>query len=164
MPTHPTATALQRLSSACPVPPLPRRLGAGGVIPFLLLPLLGWADPFRQTAYLAATVAYGAVILSFVGALHWAFAMTVRDITERQRGRLYLWSVVPSLLGWAAMLLPLVPAFGLLLGGLWLQFRRDRDAVVWLPLPDWYLSLRLALTSGASAGLAAGLWIAWSGA
>ena len=160
MPTYPTTTALQRWQAACPVPALPRRLGAGGVIPFVALPFLAWVDPANRPLYLSAQAAYGAVILSFVGALHWALAMTADTAAPALRRGLYLWSVVPALLGWVALLLPLAGSLSLLLAGLGLQWLRDSRVVARLALPPWYLTLRTTLTLGAGSGLAAGLWLA----
>ena len=49
-------------------------LGYGGLLPFVGLAVLMAADAPRQALWSQALVAYGAVILGFVGALHWAFA------------------------------------------------------------------------------------------
>ena len=70
---------------------------------------------------LPALIAYGAVILSFVGAVHWGFAIGGGEMVPRQVAvRLFL-GVLPSLVGWSAMLLELsaLPerALLLLIGG-----------------------------------------------
>ena len=92
-------------------------LGYGGLIPFVSLAvavwLLGGADRSRV---LFALVAYGATILSFLGAIHWGLAM--RDAFGPSVG-LLLWGVVPSLLAWLAMLLAPALGLGLLIAGLW---------------------------------------------
>jgi hypothetical protein len=79
-------------------PPTPVAwLGYGGLLPFVALAGVGWwapATPLWSTALLG----YGAVILSFVGALHWGFAMAQGGLTEAERTRCFVWSVVPSLL------------------------------------------------------------------
>jgi hypothetical protein len=61
-----------------------------------------------------ALVNYGAVILSFVGALHWGFAMTVQDMSAEQGRDRFIWSVIPALIAWIATLL-LMPLGCLLL-------------------------------------------------
>eukprot|EP01035_Chromulina_nebulosa_P039676 gene39676-53637_t len=81
-------------------------LGGLGAVPFIglacALPLLDGAS--RLTAA-QALLAYGAVILSFLGGIHWGLA--IRDHRganmERLWARLIL-SVVPSLAGWIALL------------------------------------------------------------
>lgn len=152
-------------------------LGYGGLIPFVLLAIaaglgLGMgSDPvFRLAASLLATdgralLAYGAVILSFVGALHWGFAMTLRDLSPRARNAAFLWSVVPALLAWVALVLPPAPAVALLIVGFLAQYRRDVGLARLVGLPAWYLPLRLRLTTVAClslvlGGFAAEHWIA----
>ncbi|MND39363.1 hypothetical protein D3C80_300770 [compost metagenome] len=93
-------------------------------------------------------VGYGAVILSFVGALHWGFAMTLQDLPAKQRQERLVWSVIPALIGWVSTLLPvpvgcLVLTFGFV-GHLW-QDRKLAQAV-----PGWYLPMRVHLTAVAS--------------
>jgi hypothetical protein len=137
----------------CPIPSWPRWLGAGGALPFLILGVLSWVDWQAQAQVQFALLAYGACILSFVGALHWGFAMTANRLEEAQRSHLYIWSVVPSLVAWFALVLP--PAWGVpaLVAGLWAHYLQDRRLTARLGLPDWYLPLRLALTGAASLGL-----------
>ena len=138
-------------NTSCPIPPWPRWLGASGALPFLILGVLSWTD-WQDHARLAL-IAYGACILSFVGALHWAFAMTASGLADAERTRLYVWSIVPSLLAWVALLLPQFWGIPLLVAGLWAHFLQDRRLVVRITLQDWYLPLRLGLTGAASLGL-----------
>lgn len=140
-------------SSACPVPAYPRWLGTAGVLPFIALALLTWVPGSHQAMTAQALLAYGAVILSFVGALHWGMAMSAPALRRSDSGRLYVGSVVPALLAWAALLLPPVWAVVILQVGLWGHYAQDRRLVRVMALPDWYLPLRLALTSGASLAL-----------
>jgi hypothetical protein len=63
---------------------------------------------------------------------------------------------VPSLLGWLALLLPHGVAVGILLGGFWAHYLQDRRLSRHIILPEWYLPLRLGLTSAASLGLVMG--------
>jgi len=85
-------------------------LGAGGLIPFVVLALaLWWPASGQQGTISHALAGYGATIASFLGAIHWGLAM--RDQSGAGAGP-YLWGVTPSLLAWLALLLP--PAGGLL--------------------------------------------------
>jgi len=68
-------------------------------------------------------------------------------------GRLHVGSVVPALLAWVALLLPPGWAVAILLAGLWGHYTQDRRLARSWVLPDWYLPLRLALTSTASLAL-----------
>ncbi len=140
------------------LPPLVAWLGYGGLLPFAAAALGTLLDPTHRVLWQQALLGYGAVILSFVGALHWAFAM--RE-DEAAAGPLYLWSVVPALAGWAALLLPLLLTHGAVLGAVLLigafgaHYGQDRRLARRLTLPPWYLPLRLHLSIGASLGLAA---------
>jgi ABC-type Na+ efflux pump permease subunit len=80
-------------------------LGYGGLIPFLVLALGSLLDHHHGAAWRQALYAYGAIILSFVGALHWSLAMSLPELTERQRSARYAWSVAPALIAWPAMLM-----------------------------------------------------------
>lgn len=67
--------------------------------------------------------------------------------------RLYGWSVVPALVAWVALLLPVALAVAILIAGLWLHYAQDRRLARLISLPAWYLPLRLALTSAANLAL-----------
>ncbi len=99
-----------------PLPPIAIILGLAGLLPFVLCSLgaLSLASD-GSTRSLLALVAYGATILAFLGGVHWGFALDGVVASERvQRARFGL-GVVPSLIGWAAMLVTFVglPTTGL---------------------------------------------------
>lgn len=134
-------------------------LGYGGLIPFIVMAILSIAEPAHGIIYRGALLLYGAVILSFVGAIHWGAAMFATELSNKTRRACYLWSVVPALMGWSTYILAPVPSAMLLVLGFLLQYWRDlsiREAVAW---PGWYLPLRVRLTMVASASLFLGiLW------
>ena len=112
-------------------------LGYLGLLPLAAATLLFALGPGSNEPVLLAIQGYGAVILAFVGAIHWGRALDTGD------GRLMTLSVVPSLLGWSCLLMP--PALGLPLlaaaFALVLLFdRREYRAV------PWFRQLRLRLT------------------
>jgi hypothetical protein len=129
-------------------------LGYGGLVPFVSLGLAFVLDRADRGLVGEALVAYGAVILSFVGALHWAFAMTLPDIDARDRTRAFVWSVVPALVGWVAALLVPVVASVALIAGFLAHYGQDLRLASIAKLPRWYLPLRLRLTAVASLALA----------
>jgi hypothetical protein len=108
-----------------------------------------------------ALFAYGAVILSFVGAVHWGFAMTLTDLSEQHRNSTWSWSVVPALLAWVALLVTPAAAGVILVVGFVAQYLQDRRLARQSAMPPWYLPLRLRLTSVACVCLAAGAFAAW---
>ena len=87
-----------------------RLLGYLGLIPFVALAVLSFLlGPVHQAAIAFALLAYGATIASFLGAIHWGLAMPDPDGAKSQLA----WGVVPSLLAWISLLLPV--QFGLLI-------------------------------------------------
>ena len=131
-------------------------LGYGGLVPFVFAAAVALGGGRYAQWSQEALSLYGGIILSFVGALHWAFAMTSSSLSPRQRNMCYLWSVVPALIAWMALLAG-PPAGNILLGaGFVLHYWRDRALVVAAGLPAWYLPLRLRLTVIACLCLAAG--------
>ncbi len=85
------------------LPPLAMILGAAGILPFALLGVasLGGNADSSLTA-VRGLAGYGAVILAFLGGVHWGFALEEQSDGRAVRERLGL-GVVPSLIGWAAI-------------------------------------------------------------
>ena len=135
-------------------------LGYGGLAPFLALAAGAVGAGMHADLCRAALFSYAAVILSFVGALHWGIALTAPHMDARQRAGLYGWSVVPALLAWPALLVYAEPATFILIGGFiahyWQDLRLVRKTAAQRLLPDWYLPLRLQLTVVACICIAAG--------
>ena len=126
-----------------------RRLGFGGLIPFVGLAAALWLAPAGDWPLAGpALLGYGATICSFLGAIHWGLVM--RE-TPTPRDRSLLWGVVPSLLSWVALLL--APSVGLVLIAalLWACFAVDRSMYprhqlqAWLPM-RWQLTLAASVS------------------
>ncbi len=84
-------------------PSLPRGLlllGWSGVLPFVLALLAAFALPAQAGFAAAAFIAYGAVILSFLGGARWGRALAA----EVGPGR-FVEAVIPSLMAFTALLL-----------------------------------------------------------
>ncbi|MCU0806941.1 MAG: DUF3429 domain-containing protein [Candidatus Contendobacter sp.] len=118
-------------------------LGGTGLIPFIAPVVALWlgSPAWREPAW-AVLHGYAAIILSFLGAVHWGAALRDND-----PGRLWQamgWSVVPALLAWVTLMLPHRHGVALLL-----------LTLGWLPA--WYGRLRRALTAGVTACLALAL-------
>jgi FtsH-binding integral membrane protein len=145
--------------SRAALPPRVAWLGYGGLLPFAAAALGTLFDDSHRLFWQHALLTYGALILGFVGALHWAYAMQEDDPTAA--GTLYAWSVVPALAGWLALLLPMVTVQGFALAALVLiaafvaHYAQDKRLARRRALPAWYLPLRLHLSSGACLCLAA---------
>jgi len=128
-------------------------MGYAGLLPFVLLAIATWlADPDGRAFAGFALAGYGAVIASFLGAIHWGLVM---QDTSRQSLALLGWGVMPSLLAWAALMLS--PAAGLLViaAVLCACFAVDRVVYPRFHAQGW-LPMRLTLTCIASASCIAG--------
>lgn len=136
------------------VSPLAILLGLGGLLPFLACGLgaltLGGEGALRSSL---AMIAYGATILAFLGGVHWGLALQAGDAQSGsvRRARFGL-GVVPSLVGWLALLVALVGlpdlALAVLLAGfaalIVVEARASRAGL----MPAGYMGLRWVLTAG----------------
>lgn len=125
-------------------------LGVVGLVPVIVCGLGAIGTGSGSGNMLAALVAYGAVTLSFLGGLHWGFALHPSGDPRGQSWRLVL-SVVPALVGWVALLVTLVLwnwlALALLAAGFIGTMVVEHQAVAHgLPVPAGYLWLRWGLT------------------
>jgi hypothetical protein len=127
---------------------LAMRLGYAGLLPFALGAVLVWL--VRDDAHPYATLmlsCYAAVIISFLGGIHWGLAM--RQAAAGAPPWLYGWGVVPSLVAWVAVVMP--PYAGLVVHGVMLVacYLVDRRTYPLLGAAPW-LTLRFRLTVVAS--------------
>jgi hypothetical protein len=124
-------------------------LGYGGLVPFFALAVATLAGGEYASSSSRGLLTYGAVILSFVGAVNWGFAMTVETLSERRRTQVWIWSVVPALVAWIALFLMPAAAAAALVGGFIAQYWQDRRLSHEAALPARFIGLRLRLTLGA---------------
>ena len=133
--------------------------GLLGLLPFwglaLSTELSSGLDPLLA---LMALIMYGAVILSFVGALWWG--MAVHAVPSTLRSAMFVWSVVPALIGWAAIMTTPTLGLSMLIGGLALQWVLDGVLMRNMPnlIPRWVFRLRTMLTLGATSALGFAWW------
>jgi hypothetical protein len=126
------------------IPLAPRVMGIVGVTPFAIGALAAAFLPSVKPEAAAALLAYGAVILSFLGGIRWGFAV----LENGEAGwSPFSMSVFPSLIAWlgAAAGGPvglLILAIAL---GLW--YFAERAAPPAIALPGWYMRQRAMLTA-----------------
>lgn len=130
-------------------------LAYGGLAPFVALMAASLLDLQRSGVWQQLLLNYGAVILSFVGALHWGFAMSALTMSERVRNVCFAWSVIPALLAWLALLLDPVAGSALMAAGFAAHYLQDWRLVRHAILPAWYLPMRLQLSAVAALSLLA---------
>ena len=132
------------------LPPIAIALGLLGLLPFIAggFGALAFRDPVRAARALEALIAYGAVILSFLGAVHWGLAL--EEETGLGQGIRYGLGVVPALIGWVALLAEFDAMADVALALLALGFAatiavEQRGAMRGLVMPA-YVALRWVLT------------------
>jgi hypothetical protein len=130
-------------------------LGYAGLIPFVVLAAaFWWPDRISHTFISHALSSYAAVIISFLGAIHWGLSM--RDTQPATTGAsVWIWGITPSLLAWMATLL--TSPFDLLFMAilLWICYRVDQKRYPHYQLESW-LPMRFRLTLVASIACLAG--------
>lgn len=128
------------------LPRVARRLGYAGLVPFVLGALLVWfVDAPARPHVAAALSAYAAMVVAFLGAIHWGLGMMRPDPPQR----LFTWSVVPALVAWIAVLMK--PEAGLVVHGVMLAvcYAVDRKVYPVHGAAAW-LTLRFRLSAAAS--------------
>ncbi len=130
-----------------PLPLLAVILGVAGLIPFCVMGYLALGGEAQRAG--VGLVAYGAVILAFLGGVHWGFALQ-DEVSRSERSRLIL-GVTPSLVGWVAVLFTIAlnveAALGLLIIGFvgtTIVEARARAAGL---IPRGYMGLRYGMSA-----------------
>ena len=133
------------------------RLGYAGLIPFVAGVIgLAASGSAAWTGFVTwALLAYAAVILTFLGAVHWGRVLSAPAETHARE--LALWGVTPSILAWLAVLLPPVLALPLLVLLFGTVYVIDRQLLDGSQAGEVYLPLRARLT----ATVASLLTLAW---
>lgn len=133
------------------MPPIPRPariLGLAGVAPFAAGAAAIWFAPIEyQFAAFNAQTLYAAIILSFLGGVQWGFAAAGLGAGAGPSWERLGWSVLPSLLGWAALFLDPTAKTAVLMLGFLAAFVIDRRWTQMGRCPVWYARLRRDLTA-----------------
>ena len=128
-------------------------LGLAGLIPFVSLAVLAATVPEHYVFWLTALAFYGATIVSFVGALHWGYAVK-RSAEGLEAWMQYGWSVVPALIAWSSLLAPVWTGLRMQAAALVACYAVDRVLSRFDPVPRWLMRLRAVLTAVGTASLA----------
>lgn len=127
--------------------PLALALGHAGLLPFVAGAALVWLVQGEALPFAAqALSAYAALIVSFLGGIHWGLALR----QPKPAAPLLAWGVAPSLLAWAAVMMP--ASSGLVLNGALLLLCWAVDRVLYRRegVSAW-LTLRFRLSAVAAA-------------
>jgi hypothetical protein len=132
------------------IPALPAWLGALGLIPFVTMALgvVGGPMPLPIDP-MFALLAYGAVILSFLGGIYWGLVLAPPADGRRlpEPGQTFVIGVIPSIIGWIALLVSDTIGISLLIAGFAGQWLVDRKTARQGGFPAWFGPLRTRLTA-----------------
>lgn len=126
--------------------PVAKQLGYLALLPFIVGALLVWFVRADARGHVAAGLsAYAAVVIAFLGGIHWGFGF----VHAAPEPRLFVWGVVPALVAVVAVLMP--PYAGLVIHGVTLVgcYLVDRNVYPVHGAGRW-LVLRFRLSVGAS--------------
>lgn len=135
------------------LPPAAWGFGLLGLLPFIGCAMAALALPEPAAAtWLGPLTGYGAVILAFLGGVHWGFVLAPGEAPPQRPGLRLLGGVLPSLIGWAALLTPLLlPAeagLALLLAGFVATILTEQYLARNGMAPAAYMPLRWVLSVG----------------
>lgn len=126
------------------------KLGYGGLLPFVLGAALIWIVRADAHAYVTESLsAYAAVILSFLGGIHWGLAMQLQAQKQVAPTSMFIWGVLPSLVAWVAVIMPAYAGLVVQGAALVICYGVDRKVYPRCGVTAW-LTLRFRLTAVAS--------------
>ncbi len=135
-------------------------LGLSGLLPFVTQALFSWlSPPVELVGVLRSQVHYAAAILTFLGAVHWGVTLASPSIVDTPAATRLIWGVTPALFCWIVTLYPIDMSLPLLFFGLLAALVIDLVLYRGTPVPRWFLTLRIVLSTGALASVGAS-WIA----
>ncbi|MEX2644413.1 MAG: DUF3429 domain-containing protein [Acetobacterales bacterium] len=134
------------------VPAWAQWLGWLGVIPFVAGALAALVLPDGVAIVsLSAVLAYGAVVLSYLGGVRWGLAMA--EYGGSPGPMTWVNAIVPPTVGWLANLMALAPGLTLLTLAYVAAFFFDLAMVRAGQAPAWYAALRRPLSAVTVASL-----------
>ena len=144
-------------SDASRIPSAVAWLGGLGILPFACIALATQiTGGVLKANLLFALTAYGAIILSFLGGIHWGLAIGGPPQTDNTLWRRLALGILPSLVAWAALLAPFSIGFLVLAAAFVAMLLVDIRASRMHEAPAWYPKLRWPLSCGAVAALLLG--------
>ena len=139
---------------------IPKLLGYLGLIPFFASSILIWVPQYHQYG-VESLKAYSAIILTFIGGVHWGLAMqSVQDANSPEANyyhNQFIFSVIPSLIAWIAIVF--LKPFSLIILALCFCVFWFSEKLLYIHLfSTWYRKLRNHLTLVATLIIAIG-WL-----
>jgi hypothetical protein len=121
-------------------------LGIAGSLPFWIAALCFFTGiGMTEGQALAVALAYGGLMLSFIGGIRWGVALC--SVDDRQRAREMIGGAVPVAVGLAAFFLAPAIGLSLIIIALFVQALADVMSADRGHLPRWFGRLRALLTA-----------------
>lgn len=125
-------------------------LGYGGLIPFFGMTFALLTDasiPFLENFHTGLVLAvYTAIVLTFIGAMHWWVSLDIQAaLNGTDFGKLLALSLVPTMVAWFSVLLPLNIAL-FVLGVLIIVAYVADSVLLFDKIDEWYAKMRLHLS------------------
>ena len=125
----------------------PVLLGYLGLIPFIVSSVLVWIPEYHHIATQSLTT-YAAVIVTFIGGVHWGIAMQTLNAIDNDHHSVstqFIFSIIPSLVAWIAVVMN--QSYSLLIIAIcFVLFWYIEKVFFNKTLKNWYRSLRTNLT------------------
>jgi hypothetical protein len=131
------------------MPFVPLILTLAGAVPFAIgVASIHFGWPFDRLYGHALVLTYGAIILSFLGGIHWGYAVAASATQPNPHANGYWLSIAAALIAWGAVLLPdgKLALNLMIVTYAWLWFNDWRLASRGL-IPKWFMALRSAVTT-----------------
>jgi hypothetical protein len=133
---------------------LAHQLSIAGLVPFIALSFACWGASIEwMGVFIRAQLAYGILVLAFLGAIHWGAALASARVSCSQTRSALVWSIVPVLVAWLATMTGGF-GFAVMIAGFICAYLVDRRLYAWYPMPEWLIRLRFVLTCVVVAALA----------
>jgi hypothetical protein len=144
-----TTTASMPAGDQSRIPGAALLVGVLGVIPFAAFAIGAWLHIEGRAGLApglarAALIAYGAVIVSFLGGVRWGVAL--RHDHPGHQASLFLMSVLPPLVAWGAIFMPRPHDLIVLIAAFLILGVSDVALAARGTAPRWYGKLRTGLT------------------
>ena len=127
----------------------PNLLGFAGLIPFLYAVISIIFNFPNSDYFIEIAFVYGALILSFIGAIYWGISLQTYFSSVKIKiniNYLFLWSILPSILGFVYFLIISKNAKILIMVGFIICQFVDEFMNHYKILPKWFIKLRRILT------------------
>ena len=131
------------------IPIYPLILGLLGLVPFLYFSFIDqFLEIFTIENRATFIISYSAIILSFLGGIHWGVALFQNNNHEniRKNNIRFIISVIPSILGWISLFLLDIYGITLIIISFLLLFIYDFYSLRQFNFIHWFFYLRFMLS------------------